>query len=60
MKKLFGCSQLFILQTRKISYLNTLYFRLHKNDKRVDLSIYIFNLHMFIDFFYFYVAQNIK
>jgi hypothetical protein len=46
MKKLFGCSQLFILQTRKISYLNTLYFRLHKNDKRVDLLYTFSNLQM--------------
>jgi hypothetical protein len=39
---------------------NTLYFWLHKNDKRVDQSIYIFKSSNHIRFCYFSVASNTK
>jgi hypothetical protein len=45
-EKIFGSSQLFILQMCKNSYLNTLYFELHKNEKRVDLLCMFSNLQM--------------
>jgi hypothetical protein len=44
LKKISACSQLFIPPTCKKSCSNTLYFGLHKNDKRLDLSRYTSNL----------------
>jgi hypothetical protein len=41
-ENIFGCRQLFIAQICKQSCSNALYFGLHKNDKHVDLSMYIF------------------
>jgi hypothetical protein len=42
----------------KKSCSNTFYSRLHKNNKRVDLSLYIFISTTFIKFCHFYVAHN--
>jgi hypothetical protein len=51
-------SQLFILQTCKKSCLNTLYSTLHKIDKHVDLSTYIFKSTKFIIFCVAYDTKN--
>jgi hypothetical protein len=52
-KQKFGCSQLFIPQTWKKSCSNTLYFGLHKKDKSLDLSTYIFKSTNFLRFVIF-------
>jgi hypothetical protein len=44
----------------QISILNTLYFLLHKNNKCVDLSMYIFKCSNLIGFYHFCVAHNTK
>jgi hypothetical protein len=43
----------FYPQTCKNSSSNTLYSGLHKNDKHVDLSMYIFKSTNFIRFYFF-------
>jgi hypothetical protein len=50
MKKIFACSQLFIQPACKKSGSNIFYFRLHKNDKRLNLGTYISNLQISSDF----------
>jgi hypothetical protein len=57
------CSQLWNLETPKISIWNSLYCRLHKNNKCVDLRIVIsaqFKPIKPIRSFYFYVVYNTK
>jgi hypothetical protein len=44
----------------KILISNTLYFLLHKIDKCVDLSMYIFKFPNLTEFCHFYVAHNTK
>ena len=44
------CSQWYIPQTYKISISNILYFEIHKNNKSVDLSMYIFTSPNLSDF----------
>jgi hypothetical protein len=51
--KVFICSQQFISPTYKKPCINTLYFRLHKNDKRLNLSMYVSNLQILSDFVIF-------
>jgi hypothetical protein len=52
-KKIFTCGQLFIAPMWKKSCANTLYFGLHKNEKRLNLSMYILNLQILLDFVIF-------
>jgi hypothetical protein len=59
MKKIFACSQLFIQPACKKSGSNIFYFRLHKNDKRLNLGTYISNLQISSDFI-ICVAHNTK
>jgi hypothetical protein len=59
-KKRIRCSQLFIPQTCKKSCSNTLYSGLHKNDKRVDLSMYIFKSNFFIRILLFLCSPQFK
>jgi hypothetical protein len=48
------------LFNKRVKIYNTLYFRLHKNDKHLDLFIYVFKSTNFIIICHFYVAHNIK
>jgi hypothetical protein len=45
--KIFGCSQLFILETCNKSCLDTFEFELHKKDKHIDPSMYFSNLQIY-------------
>jgi hypothetical protein len=53
LEKIYSCSQLFILQHGKKLCFNNSYFRLYKNDKRVDLVCVFLNLQILLNFIIF-------